>query len=80
LSMREPTVLIGARELPSLGAEVREAFAGCEVNAKETTTAATKAQLITRISTFPFPRSRLTDWPLSLAQLPGSRASSNAEQ
>lgn len=47
--MRDPTLLIGARELTSPGAEGAEAFAGCEASAKQTTAVAVKAHLITRI-------------------------------
>jgi hypothetical protein len=49
LSMRDPTVLIGARGLTLAAAETCAAFAGCEASAKQSMTAAVKAHLITRI-------------------------------
>jgi len=53
LSMRDPTVLIGALVATWPGTEGGAAFAGCEASAKQTTTAAVKAHLMTRIY-FPF--------------------------
>ena len=53
LSMRDPTVQISPREPAWPGAEGLAASAGCEASAKQTTTAAVKAHLMTRIY-FPF--------------------------
>jgi len=62
---------MGARVLTLSGADGRAAFTGCEASAKQTTTAAVKADLMTRIYA-PLPRSRLTDPSRSLAIFSGA--------
>jgi hypothetical protein len=79
LSMRDPTLLIGPRELTAPGAEGLAAFAGCEASAKQTTTAAVKAHLTTRIYA-PLPAARLTGSFARSSSIAESRASSNAHR
>ena len=54
LSTRDPTVLISGREITWSGVEGLAALAGCDATARQSTTAAVKAHLITRIYA-PFP-------------------------
>jgi hypothetical protein len=49
LSMRDPTVLIGCPELTCSVVEGLAALAGCDAIARQSTAAAVKAHLITRI-------------------------------
>jgi hypothetical protein len=49
LSMRDPTVLISGRELTCSVVDGLAALAGCDATARQKTTAAVKAHLITRI-------------------------------
>ena len=49
LSMRDPTLPIGALVAVWPGAEGRAAFAGCDASARQSTTIAVKPPLITRI-------------------------------
>jgi hypothetical protein len=80
LSMRDPTVLIGAWELAWPGAEGLAALAGCEARVRQSTTAAVKAHFITRIYSPLASRSRLNDRPLSVARPPGACGSSNPDR
>lgn len=64
LSMRDPTVLIGGRELTCSVVDGRAALAGCDATARQSTAAAVKAHLITRIYA-PLPAGPVKRWALS---------------
>src|SRR6266700_5530277 len=68
LSMRDPTVLIGALVPTWPGTEGGAAFAGCEASARQSTTIAVRPHFRMRICTLPFPqvraRSNADRWPV----------------
>ena len=77
LSTRDPTVLICGREITWSGVEGLAALAGCDATARQSTTDAVKAHLITRIYA-PLPAGPGRNVWRFLGRPPGPRGSSSA--